>query len=225
MMRTFLRRAGGVAITALALMVSGNLYGQTPREDFERGVAAMREGRVEESLERLDRYAESTPDAVPYLWQRGIVQYLGGKYQEGRLQFESHRTVNPNDVENATWHFLCVAALDGVEEARKAFLPAPNDSRVPMNELHALYKGTGSVEEVEAAVAKTPEGTSSRQVARFYADLYLGLFAHAQGKKDEAKKFLDASASVPGMSVMGDVAKVCRDRLVSKDTGAPSEKK
>ena len=49
-----------------------------------------------------------------------ISDYYVGKFADGRRQFESHKTVNPNDVENAAWHFLCVARLDGIEKAQSA---------------------------------------------------------------------------------------------------------
>mgnify|MGYP000446850332 CR=1 FL=1 len=38
--------------------------------------------------------------------------------EEGRKLFELHRSVNPQDVENAAWHFLCAARVDGLEKAR-----------------------------------------------------------------------------------------------------------
>jgi hypothetical protein len=37
--------------------------------------------------------------------------------------FYAGRTVNPNDVENAAWHFLCVARAESPEKARAALLP------------------------------------------------------------------------------------------------------
>jgi hypothetical protein len=37
-------------------------------------------------------------------WQRGIALYYAGRYKDCRLQFESHRTVNPNDVETVREH-------------------------------------------------------------------------------------------------------------------------
>jgi len=213
----------GGLVMALALRVhaqdaspqesSGDKDSASIQEDFDRGVEALRKGKIQEALQRLDRVAEKSPASVPHLWQRGIAQYLAGEYKAGRLQFEQHRVVNPSDVENATWHFLCVAAEEGVDAARKAFLPAPQDSRVPQAEIYALYQGTGDREGIERAVAKLPEGSAARRTARFYADLYLGLYAHALGNKDEAKKYLDAAAAVTGMNVMGDVARVCRDTL------------
>ncbi len=185
---------------------------------LDQGVAELRAGRVEAAVAALDRVAELDPPSMPYLWQRGIAQYLAGQYREGRAQFEAHRRVNPRDVENATWHFICVAAVDGFEAARKGILPAPGDRRVPMREIHALYAGTGDRAAVEAAVDALPAGSAGRRSARFYADLYLGLLEHAEGNADAAAKHLKAAAAVPEQHVMADVARVTYQRLVEKDS-------
>lgn len=201
------------------LAICGAAQGSQPsvRELLRRGVEELRAGRIEPSLAALDAVAEADPVAMPHLWQRGIAQYFAGQYRKGREQFESHRRVNPHDVENATWHFLCVAATDGVDQARRAMLPAPGDGRVPMNELYALYKGTGDRAAVDAAVEAVPAGSAARRTARFYADLYIGLLSHAEGNAAEAEQHLAAAAAVPDRGVMADVARVARDRLVGKE--------
>lgn len=193
------------------------------RELLRQGVEELREGRIEASLAALDAVAEADPVAMPHLWQRGIAQYFAGKYREGREQFEAHRRVNPHDVENATWHFLCIAATDGVDQARRAMLPAPGDGRVPMNELYALYKGTGDRAAVDAAVEAVPAGSAARGTARFYADLYIGLLSHAEGNAAEAEQHLTAAAAMPDRGVMADVARVARDRLVGKEKANAEE--
>lgn len=182
---------------------------------LDQGVADLRAGRIEAAVTGLDRVVELDPPSMPYLWQRGIAQYFAGQYRQGREQFEAHRRVNPRDVENATWHFLCVAAVEGVDAARQGILPAPGDGRVPMSEVYALYAGTGDRAAVEAAVAGLPDGSAARRSARFYADLYLGLLAHAEGNAAEAAKYLKAAAAVPDRNVMADVARVAHKRLVA----------
>jgi tetratricopeptide (TPR) repeat protein len=206
------------SLFVLGLMYMVAVAGEdTPRANLDQGVADLRAGRIAEAVTRLDRVVAQDPAAEPYLWQRGIAQYFAGDFKGGRKQFESHRTVNPNDVENATWHFLCVAASDGVEAARAAFLPAPGDARAPMSEIYALYKGTGDRAAVEAAVNRYQQGTPRYRDARFYADLYIGLLAHAEGNKEEAAKFLKAAADVEDQNVMADVARVSYKLLVKKD--------
>lgn len=183
---------------------------------MEQGVDDLRAGRIEAAVAALDRVAELDPPSMPYLWQRGIAQYFAGQYGPGREQFEAHRLVNPRDVENATWHFICVAAVDGIDAARKGILPAPGDGRIPMREIYALYAGSGDRAAVEAAVDALPAGSPAHRSARFYADLYLGLLAHAEGNRAEAAKYLQAAAAVPDKNVMADVARVAHQRLVEK---------
>ena len=96
-------------VSLLALAVVCQAQTEDPRAVFDRAVSDFQSGRIAESVSGFDRLARLAPDAVPQLWQRGIALYYAGRYQECREQFESHRTVNPNDVENAAWHFLCVA--------------------------------------------------------------------------------------------------------------------
>lgn len=227
------RSIAALSIALLCLCVSPACSQQNSEEDqpnpnvlLSRGVQRLCEGEIEKALADLDRVVELSPASEPYLWQRGIAQYFAGKYQEGRKQFESHRGVNPNDVENATWHFLCVAATDGVAEARKVMLPAPNDFRVPQEEIYALFKGTGSLDDVDRAVEALPENSNQRRVARFYADLYIGLLAHAEGRSEDAKKYLTSAGSTSDRGVMEDVARLCRDRLIKREPdaeGADSE--
>ncbi len=84
----------------------------------------------------------------------------------GRRQFESHKTVNPNDVENAAWHFLCVARQRGIDAARNDLMKIDlaQDDRVPMAEIYAFYAGRGSEEAVLKAAkkAETRDGADVR---------------------------------------------------------------
>ena len=169
-----------------------------------RGEAHFKAGRFKESVADFDRVIELSPGQAPYHWQRGISLYYAGRFADGRKQFESHLTVNPNDVENATWHFLCVAKESGVTNARAAMLPVGPDARAPMKEVEALYRGTGSVEQVQAAAAQA----RSRD-AIFYANLYLGLYFDALGDAAKARDYIaKAAADSSAMHYMGDVARV-----------------
>ena len=80
----------------------------------------------------FDVLAKLIPDEAPQLWQRGIALYYAGRFADCRRQFESHRTVNPDDVENAAWHFLCVARERDAGTGTAALLPVGPDARVPM---------------------------------------------------------------------------------------------
>ena len=89
-----------------------------------RGEQHFRHARIAECIADFDRQVQMQPARAAEHWQRGIAYYYAGEYEKGARQFELHRTVNPQDVENAAWHFLClVRAPNGsVEAARKQLL-------------------------------------------------------------------------------------------------------
>ena len=128
------------------------------------------------------------PDEAPHLWQRGIALYYAGRYGDCRRQFESHRTVNPDDVENAAWHFLCVAREQTPEKARAALLPVGPDPRAPMREVYQMFRGALTAEDVLKAAGSVPRG-------QFYAHLYIGSVFEALGRKDLALKHIKEAAS------------------------------
>ena len=119
-----------------------------------------------QSVAEFDELARLVPDQAPYLWQRGIAQYYAGRYRECRAQFESHRTVNADDVENAAWHFLCVARAESMAAARAALLPVGPDPRVPMRQIYQMFRGDLSPDQVMAAAGTRPEGAVLRASLR-----------------------------------------------------------
>ena len=141
-------------------------------------------GRVKESVTGFDRVAALVPDVAPQLWQRGIALYYVGRYDDCRRQFESHRTVNPNDVENPAWHFLCVAHAESPAKARAALLPVGPDQRSPMREVYEMFKGTMTPEAVLAAAAQSTS-------ARFFAELYVGLVRRGEWEQDSGTHALE----------------------------------
>jgi lipoprotein NlpI len=74
---------------------------QSPQSILNRAVDDFENGRFSASATAFDSLAKAVPDQAPYLWQRGIALYYAGRFDDCRRQFESHRAVNPNDVENA----------------------------------------------------------------------------------------------------------------------------
>src|SRR5688572_14783931 len=96
-------------LSAIIVLVTAAGAQSRPQDVFDRAVTDFERGRVAESAAGFDELVKLAPASAPQLWQRGIALYYAGRYKDCRTQFESHRTVNPNDVENAVWHFLCVA--------------------------------------------------------------------------------------------------------------------
>src|SRR5882724_2519055 len=139
----------------LLCIFSSASFGQSvteqPREILDRAVADFQQGRIAQAVDGFDRVAKLVPRYAPKLWQRGIALYYAGRYQDCRAQFESHRTVNPDDVENAAWHFLCVARAESPAAARTALLPVGPDARVPMRQVYDMFRGALTADQVLAA--------------------------------------------------------------------------
>jgi lipoprotein NlpI len=195
---------GLAALAPVAAAVSGS--GQGTRGAFDRAVADFFAGRFAASVAGFDEVAEQSPGDAPHLWQRGIALYYAGRYDDCRRQFESHRTVNPDDVENAAWHFLCVARAGSPEKARTALLPVGPDPRAPMREIHQMFRGTLSPEQVLAAAG-------TRADAQFYAQLYVALYFEAIGKADRSLDHVRIAAAERYAAAGGYMHAVARVHL------------
>ena len=171
-----------------------------------RATAHFQAGRVVESASEFDNVVKLAPNAAPQLWQRGIALYYAGRYRDCRAQFESHRTVNPDDVENAAWHFLCVARAESVQSAKAALLPVGPDGRVPMREVYEMFRGTIGPEKVLAAGGSSP-------ASEFYAHLYVGLYFEAVGRKADALAHITTAAADRYASAGGYMHQVARVHL------------
>ena len=161
---------------------------QSPQSILTRAVDDFDNGRFSASATAFDSLAKAVPDQAPYLWQRGIALYYAGRFDDCRRQFESHRAVNPNDVENAAWHFLCVARAESPAKARAALLPVGPDARVPMLEVYQMFRGTRTPEQVLSAAGTAADG-------QFFGHLYLGLYFEAMGMKDRALEHITIAAA------------------------------
>lgn len=187
-----------------------------PQMHLIRGSLLFRSGKVEDSLVDFDKCIELDPKLKPYLWQRGISLYYAGKYQEGVDQFVVHREVNPNDVENAFWHFLCAARLNGLEAAQKSILLSGADRRVPMMQVQELIQGKTTPEAVITAAETSRKNARGPDYDRFYGYLYVGLYYDAIGNEELAKKWIEKCVELKVDGYMGDVARVHFNRMKEK---------
>jgi lipoprotein NlpI len=196
-----------LVFAALVVSFSANGFAAepTPQELFSEGVRLFFDAKPVESARVFDQLVVAVPGAEPELWQRGLALYYAERYADGQKQFERHKTVNPNDVENPAWHFLCVARLKGAAAAREALLPVGEDRRVPMKEILDLYAGKCEPAAVLAA-AEQGDGESRRNQL-CYAHLYLGLYFEALGDAKKAREHITQAAGPFRMDhYMGKVA-------------------
>ena len=173
--------------------------------------AQFRAGWIDQAINNFESEIRQRPTIEPYLWQYGIALFFAARYEDGRDLFEKHRLVNPNDVENAAWHFLCVAKADGIDEARRLALPAPNDRRIPMRQILQRLSAAGDTEQYDAAIESATESMQGKigyASAKLYADLYRGMIADAEGETDVAKRLLSAAAATSLTHYMADIARV-----------------
>jgi lipoprotein NlpI len=192
---------------------SANLY-------VMRGMVHFQAGDIDRSITDFDRSIELDPRSKPYLWQRGISLYYAERFKEGAEQFEVHRTVNGNDVENSVWHYLCVARDSSLEEARKKLIPSAGDPRPPMMEVLELFRGEKTVEDVLTAAEKVEGGPKAKPLAKFYATLYVALHYESLGKKELCQKYLEECLATGTGGYMADVARIHLERL-KKGAKAP----
>ena len=202
-------------ISVLTCTMIGQAQADRGREIFDRAVRDFQNGRIQESVSGFDQLVKIAPAALPQLWQRGIALYYAGRFKDCREQFEIHRTVNPNDVENAAWHFLCVARAESPDKARAAILPVGSDSRIPMSQIYRMFRGDLTPKQVLKAGGSSPEG-------QFYAELYTGLYLEALGETEQALKHIRNAAAerYSGSGYMHDVARVHRDRAARRPASA-----
>ena len=173
---------------------------------IRRGQLLFKLARIEASLADFDHAVALDPSSEPYLWQRGIAQFYAGEYDACRRQFEAHRRVNPNDAENAAWHYLCVAREDGPVVARASLLPVGPDSRIPLRTIYELYRGTSTPAEVMSVAASAP--ADRRSSALFYGELYVGLYHFILDQHVAALAALRAASRRDFPHYMRDVARV-----------------
>ncbi len=191
----------------LLLLLSGG--DQSVRAMLDRAIDDFRAGRIEQSLAGFDRVALLSPAEAPYLWQRGIAQYYAGKFRDCRDMFISHRTVNPDDVENAVWHFLCVAKAESPDAARKQILPVGPDARVPMREVYQMFQGRMTQAQVMTAAGSNP-------TAQFFARLYVGLYLEAAGDAAAGRAQIEIAAEERFIRVGGYMHDVARVHLLKR---------
>jgi len=172
-----------------------------------RGDAYLKSGKFKEAIADFDKFLESNKDFAKKHWRRGIALYYAGQFKEGAAQFELHKTDNPEDVENAAWHYLCNARANTPEKARKDLIKVEKDSRVPMAQVLELFAGKLKPQDVLDAVEKAKLKDEELKEARFYANLYVALYYESE--KDEKRAHEHMTTAVEKYKIghyMWDVA-------------------
>jgi len=174
-----------------------------------RGELQFKAGHISASIQDFDQFLELRPERLPHHWQRGISYYYVSQHQRGAHQFELHQRVNPQDVENAVWHYLCKAKLEGVDRARAALINITSDRRPWAPIVYRMYQGRATPEQVLTEAGQAGRMESERRDSLFYAHLYVGLFHEAAGRSQQAREHIEiAVQKYPSPHYMGDVARI-----------------
>ena len=197
--------------------------------DLQPAVAEMQQnaaqllflsGKVDQSIVCFDKANQLSEQNAPHNWQRGVALGCAGKFAEGAEQFGLHHDVNPNDVENSAWYFLCVAKSKGLEAARASVIGSGGDRREPMMSVLKMLQGTLKPDEVlVAAKANTKEGPD-RKLALFYGFLYVGLYYDSIGESEQAAAALDSCLAHADKDYMSRTAQLYKELRFAKSPPA-----
>lgn len=204
-----MRRFAALGIFALAACLP-TTNAQGPQALLDRAVTEFEQGHFAASAKTFDELVAVMPGREADLWQRGIALYYAGRYADCRRQFELHRTVNPDDVENAAWHFLCVAREQNAAAARAALLPVGPDPRSPMREIYQMFAGRMQPQDMIKAAGESAS-------AKFYAELYAALHYEALGQTALALQHIKAAAADQYAGTGGYMHMVARVHLRARE--------
>ncbi len=183
-------------------------------------------GKVNESLICFDKANQLNESLAPHNWQRGVALGCAGRFADGAKQFGQHHDVNPDDVENSAWYFLCVAKSKSLAEAQSSVIGSRGDRREPMMSVLKMLQGTLKPDEVlVAAKANTKEGPE-RKLALFYGFLYVALYYDSIGEGEKASAALDSCIAHADKDYMGRTAQIYKDNRFAKSPPAkPADSK
>lgn len=160
-----------------------------PKAYIQRGMANFKLAKIDESILDFDQAEKLNPKVSPYLWQRGLSYYYAERFEEGARQFELDLSVNPQDVEETVWRYLCIARLKGITDAQNSLLIVKNDPRLVMRSVYELFAGNCTIEDVLAA------GEQEAIRDKFYSNLYIGLYYEAQSHSGRAREYIVRAAN------------------------------
>lgn len=175
-----------------------------------RGTAQFKLGKIKESLADFDKQIELAPAAGPAHWRRGLTLYYAEKFADGVKQFTSSDKAEPEDVENAVWHFLCNARVQGLKKAQGEMLKVAKDPRGEyMMKIYQMFKGEAKPEDVFKSAEAGNVNDNVRKEQRFYANYYVSMFCEATGEPKKSLEYMKTAVEkYPIGHYMMDVANV-----------------
>jgi lipoprotein NlpI len=171
-----------------------------------RGDCYLKLGKFTDAITDFDAFLAVEPPFAVDHWRRGIALYYAGKHKDGVAQFQQHKTVNPQDVENAAWHYACNVVVVGKPKAIQDLITVTNDRRVAMAEIQQLFAGKIQPPAVFEAAEATDMKTDAGKQARFYAHLYVGLWYETEKQAEKSLSHMKQAEGFPISHYMYDIA-------------------
>jgi len=123
-------------------------------------------------------------------WRRGIALFYVEEYDKAAAQFGRYHSFDNVDRENGIWRYLCQYKSAGKEQAQKELLKYDKDDREPFPDVYKLFAGERTPKQILDGINAAEIDDVERQKRLFYAQLYIGLFEHVEGRDESARSAL-----------------------------------
>ncbi len=160
-----------------------------------RGDARFFLGRFDGAVQDYEEMVRLDPEQDASHWRLGIAYYYAGKAEAAAAQFGKYHAFDQVDRENGIWRYLSQYKSQGKAAARKELLKYEKDDREPFPAVYKLFAGEVTPQQILDGIAAAKLDDAEREKRLFYAELYIGLNAAAEGQPEEARSHLRAAVA------------------------------
>lgn len=162
-----------------------------------RGDARFFLGQFDGAVQDYEEMVRLDPEQDASHWRLGIAYYYAGKAEAAAAQFGKYHAFDQVDRENGIWRYLSQFKAQGKAAARKELLKYEKDDREPFPAVYKLFAGEITPQQILDGIAAARLDDAEREKRLFYAELYIGLNAAAEGQPEEARRHLRAAVANP----------------------------
>lgn len=160
-----------------------------------RGDARFFLGQFAGAVQDYEEMVRLDPELDASHWRLGIAYYYAGKAESAAAQFGKYHAFDQVDRENGIWRYLSQYKAHGKDAARKELLKYEKDDREPFPAVYKLFAGEITPKQILDGIAAAKLDDAEREKRLFYAELYIGLNAAAEGDPEEARRHLRAAVA------------------------------
>jgi len=156
------------------------------------GIAYMREGYLEQALEKLNRAQKVKPDYPPVYNALGVLHQEMGEYDIAEDNFKTAISLDPSDSSALNNYGLLLCKKQRYEEANEFFIQAANNPLYATPELAYNNAGTCSLNNGQTELAEKYFNEALRRNPRVGpALIQMAEISYEQGNYISAKEYLD----------------------------------